>query len=166
MTNFDELAQYGLPREHRARFTVAGVDYEVLFTQVTRSNPYDSAADFPVGFIFPEYGNHYDITFDTRLNRINGTYFQRVTGLPVGAGTRVLKFVERAIIDHYTAYNVALYTFAPADSRLTSAYCRFVSLKRHTGTTIEVGLEPGGKANVLRTPKFYGQACALSCSRD
>lgn len=166
MTHFDELAQYGLPREHIARFTVAGVDYEVLFTQVTRVNPYDCVVVFPVGFILPQYGNHYDVSFDTRLNRINKTYFQRATELPVGAGSRVFKSVVKVMTDHYTAFNVALYTFSPADARLASAYCRFVSSKRSTGTTIEVGLEPGGKANVLRTPKFYGQACALSCSRD
>jgi|SRR5471030_596204 len=158
MTNFDEFAQYGLPREHLAKFTVAEVDYEVYFTQITDDNTYDCAVEFPEGFAFPEYGNRYDVTFDTKTNRINRTPFERATELPPGAGTRVLKCVERIIIDHYTTFNVGLYTFAPADSKLTSAYCRFVSLKRHKGSTIEVGLEPRGKANVLRTPKFYGQA--------
>lgn len=81
--------------------------------------------------------------------------FRRVEELPAGAGTRVLKCVESIIIDHYTAFNVGLYTFAPADLKLSSVYCRFVMMKKHKGSTIEVGLEPEGRANVLRTPKFY-----------
>jgi len=156
MTNFDEFAEYGLPREHLARFTVADIEYEVYFTQITDENPFDCAAEFPDGFTFPEYGNRYDVTFDTKANRLDGTPFKRARELPPGAGTGVLKRVERIIYDHYTRFNVVIYTFAPADPKLSSAYCRFVSLKRHKGSTIEVGLEPMGKANVLRTPKFYG----------
>lgn len=155
MTNFDEYAAFGLPKQQSARFKVAGVEYEVYFTEITSDNPYDCAAVFPDGFHLPEYDHHYDVIFDTKANRENNTNFQRVVGLPPGAGTRVFKQVERIIIDHYNTFRVALYTFAPADSKLTSAYCRFVSLKRHIGTTIEVGLEPEGKANVLRTPRFY-----------
>ncbi|MGB9098994.1 hypothetical protein [Erwinia sp.] len=157
MTLFDEYAEYGQPREHAARFTVAKVDYEVYFTQITDDNPYDCAADFPGGFAFAEVGNHYDVTFDTKANRVNKTPFARAKELPPGAGTRVVKCVERIIFDHYTAFNVGLYSFVPADSKLTSVYCRAVSLKRHKGSTIEVGLEPKGKANVLRTPEFYRQ---------
>lgn len=156
MTNFDELAEFGLPRQHLARFTVANIEYEVYFTQITDANSYDCAVIFPDGFEFPEYGHHYDVTFDSKANRLDGTPFKRARQLPPGAGTRVLKCVERIINDHYTIFNVAIYTFAPADSKLSSAYCRFVSLKRNKGSTIEVGLEPEGKANVLRTPKFYG----------
>lgn len=166
MTNFDEFSEFGLPRVHLAKFTVSEVDYEMLFSQITSDNLYDCAVEFPSGFQFPEYGHHYDVAFDSKLNRINRTPFMRATELPPGAGTRVFKHVERIISDHYTRFNVALYSFVPADSRLMSAYCRFVSLKRHKGFTIEIGLEPEGKANVLRTPRFFGQACAISCSPD
>lgn len=155
MTNFDEYAPYGEPRQQAARFTVAEVDYEVFFTQVTQANLWDSAVDFPQGFKFPEYGKHFDVTFDTKANRLNKTPFRRADELPPGAGTRVLKCVERVIIDHYTTFNVGLYTFAPADLKLSSVYCRFVTKSKHRGSTIEVGLEPEGRANVLRTPKFY-----------
>ncbi|ELD1608272.1 hypothetical protein HVX40_24105 (plasmid) [Escherichia coli] len=155
MTNFDELAPYGEPRMQAARFTVAGVDYGVYFTEITEINPYDCAVEFPRGFAFPEYGNHYDVVFDSLQNRKEKTFFKRMENLPEGAGTRVLKCVERIIIDHYNTFNVALYTFAPEDLKLSGVYCRFVAMKKHRGSTIEVGLEPGGRANVLRTPKFY-----------
>lgn len=158
MTYFDECAEYGSPRLHVARFTVANVDYEVRFTQITAVNPYDCAALFPEGFIFPLYGHHYDVTFDTKANRINKTPYQRAEELPTGAGTRVLKCVERTIIDHYTRFNVGLYTFVPADHKLLNIYCRFITKKKHKGLTIEVGLEPNGRANVLRTPRFWGLA--------
>ncbi len=115
MTYFDECAEYGIPRLQVARFTVSGVDYEVRFTQITEINPYDCAAFFPEGFIFPLYGHHYDVAFDTKANRINKTPFRRTEELPPGAGIRVLKCVERAIIDHYTRFNVGFYTFVPAD---------------------------------------------------
>ena len=155
MTNFDELAPYGEPRSHSATFAVAGVEYRVYFTQITKANMYDCAAEFPLDFIFPEYGNHYDVVFDSVQNWKEKTHFKRMEDLPNGAGTRVLKCVERIIIDHYNTFNVALYTFAPADLKLSGVYCRFVTMKKHRGFTIEVGLEPEGKANVLRTPKFY-----------
>lgn len=155
MTNFDEFAPYGHPRQQAARFVVAGVDYEVYFTQITDENPWDSAVEFPEGFRLPEYAKHFDVTFDTKANRLCRTPFRRVEELPAGAGTRVLKCVESIIIDHYTTFNVGLYTFAPADLKLSSVYCRFVTMKKHRGSTIEVGLEPEGRANVLRTPKFY-----------
>jgi len=155
MTTFDEYAPYGQPRQQATRFKVAGIDYEVYFTQVTQDNQWDSAVDFPDGFIFPQYAKHFDVTFDTKDNRINKTPFKRADGLPAGAGTRVLKCVERVIIDHYTTFNVGLYTFAPADLKLSSVYCRLVMKSKHRGSTIEVGLEPEGRANVLRTPKFY-----------
>ncbi|WP_275183435.1 hypothetical protein [Citrobacter freundii] len=155
MTNFEELAEFGVPRMQAAIFTVAGVDYGVYFTEVTEVNQYDCAVDFPQGFTFPEYGNHYDVVFDSLQNRKERTFFKRMENLPEGAGTRVLKCVERIIIDHYNTFNVALYTFSPEDLKLSGVYCRFVAMKKHRGSTIEVGLEPGGRANVLRTPKFY-----------
>jgi len=155
MTNFDEYAAYGQPRTQAARFNVAEVDYEVFFTQITDDNPYDCAVDFPGGFTFPEYTKRFDVTFDTKANRLNKTPFRRAKELPIGAGTRVFKCVERIIIDHYTTFNVGLYTFAPVDLKLSSIYCRFVTKKKHRGLTIEIGFEPEGRANVLRTPKFY-----------
>lgn len=155
MTYFDEYAPYGQPRQQAARFTVAGVDYEVFFTQVTNSNQYDSAVEFPEGFRFPVYAKHFDVTFDTKTNRLKNTPFKRAEALPEGASVRVFKCVERIIFDHYTTFNVGLYTFAPADLKLSNVYCRFVTKKKYRGSTIEVGLEPEGKANVLRTPKFY-----------
>ncbi|NBJ31821.1 hypothetical protein HG548_22300 [Citrobacter sp. DNRA3] len=155
MTNFDELAEFGGPRMQAAIFNVAGVGYGVYFTEITEFNPYDCAVEFPQGFTFPEYGNHYDVVFDSLQNRKEKTFFKRMENLPDGAGTRVLKCVERIIIDHYNTFNVALYTFAPEDLKLSGVYCRFVAMKKHRGSTIEVGLEPGGRANVLRTPKFY-----------
>ncbi|WP_220267464.1 hypothetical protein [Enterobacter sp. Colony194] len=158
MTYFDECAEYGFPRHQVTRFTVAGVNYEVNFTQITHENPYDCAALFPEGFTFPLYGHHYDVTFDTIANRINKTPFKRAEELPTGAGCRVLKCVERIITEHYTHFNVGLYTFAPADHKLLNIYCRLITKKKHKGLTIEVGLEPNGRANVLRTPKFWGLA--------
>lgn len=155
MTNFDNYAPYGGPRQQSARFSVAGVDYEVFFTEITKVNLWDSAVDFPKGFNLPQYAKHFDVTFDTKANRVNQTYFKRAENLPAGAGTRVLKCVERVIVDHYTTFNVGLYTFAPADSKLSSVYCRLIMKSKHKGSSIEVGLEPEGKANVLRTPKFY-----------
>lgn len=155
MTNFHEYAPYGQPRMHAAFFSVSGVDYEVFFTQITGENLYDSAVDFPEGFRHPKYAKHFDVTFDTKANRLNKTNFTRAKELPVGAGTKVLKCVERIIIDHYNTFNVGLYTFAPEDLKLSGTYCRLVSKKKHRGLTIEVGFEPKGRANVLRTPKFY-----------
>ncbi len=155
MTNFDEMVGFGLPREQSTRFEVAGVKYEVYFVEITDDNPYDSAVDFPEGFLRPDTVRHYDVTFDSDTNIRNETYFKRIGALPAGAGTRVLKCIERIIIDHYNLYRVDLYSFAPADHRLSSVYCRIISKKKHKGSTIEVGLEPEGKANVLRTPRFY-----------
>ncbi|WP_289368081.1 hypothetical protein [Pantoea stewartii] len=154
MTNFHEMGVYGLLQQSTT-FEVAGVNYEVYFIQITDKNSYDSAVEFPKGFSMPDNVKHYDVTFDSDINMKNKTNFQRTKGLPAGAGTRVLKCIERIIIDHYTKYRVGLYSFAPADHKLTSVYCRIVSKKKHKGSTIEVGLEPEGKANVLRTPRFY-----------
>lgn len=155
MTKFDDLNEFGLPREQATRFEVAGVKYEVHFIEITADNPYDSGVDFPKGFSLPEFVKHYDVTFDSNKNTKDNTHFQRMKDLPEGAGTRVLKCIERIIIDHYNLYRVGLYSFAPADHKLTSVYCRIISKKKHIGSTIEVGLEPEGKANVLRTPRFY-----------
>ncbi|WP_210478365.1 hypothetical protein [Pantoea ananatis] len=156
MTNFDEMVEYGLPRQQSTRFEVAGIKYEVFFIEITDENyAYDSAVEFPEGFFKPDSVRHYDVTFDSDTNVRNKTYFKRTTDLPPGAGTRVLKCIERIIIDHYTLYRVDLYSFAPADHRLTSVYCRIISKMKHKGSTIEVGLEPEWKANVLRTPRFY-----------
>ena len=155
MTKFDELSEYGMPRQQISMFEVAGVQYEVFFIEITAQNSYDSAVEFPKGFSLPAFVKHYDVTFDSEKNIKEGTNFQRTRGLPEGAGTRVLKCIERIIIDHYNLYRVGLYSFAPADHKLTSVYCRIISKKKHKGSTIEVGLEPEGKANVLRTPRFY-----------
>ena len=155
MTKFDDLSEFGLPKQQATRFEVAGVKYEVHFIEILKDNPYDSAVEFPKGFSLPESVKHYDVTFDSEKNMDAGTHFKRTEGLPAGAGTRVLKCIERIIIDHYNLYRVGLYSFAPADHKLTSVYCRIVSKKKHKGSTIEVGLEPEGKANVLRTPRFY-----------
>lgn len=154
MTRFDDLNMSGLPRQQSSRFKVAEIEYVVFFTQITSKNPLDAAVDLPKGFYMPQYINHYDVTFDSVQNMNQKTHFERVD-LPEGAGTRVIKCVERIIFDHYNEYRVGLYSFAPADLKLTSVYCRLISKKKHKGSTIEVGLEPEGKANVLRTPRFY-----------
>lgn len=155
MTYFDELSAFGLPRQQVARFSVCNLHYEVFFTEITKENSYDCAALLPAELLLPTYAHHYDVNFDTKSNRLNHTPFKRVALLPPGSGTRVMKCVERVIFDHYTQFNVGLYTFSPADHKLMNLYCRFISRKRLTGYTIEVGLDPSGRANVLRTPRFY-----------
>lgn len=155
MTKFDECNEFGMPRQQVSMFSVAGVRYEVHFIEITSENPYDSAVEFPKGFSLPNFVKHYDVAFDSEKNIDDKTHFQRTKGLPDGAGTRVLKCIERIIFDHYNLYRVGLYSFAPADHKLASVYCRIITKKKHKGSTIEVGLEPEGKANVLRTPRFY-----------
>lgn len=155
MTRFEEVSPFGTPREQVARFIVSDTPYEVCFTEITKENTYDCAAALPSEFLLPPYAHHYDVTFDTKTNRINRTPYQRVNNFPAGSGTRVMKCVEKVLLDHYAKFNVGLYTFAPADYKLMNLYCRLVSRKRHTGFSIEVGLEPLGRANVLRTPEFY-----------
>ncbi|HHQ4313642.1 TPA: hypothetical protein ACSP7Z_004320 [Serratia fonticola] len=156
MTTFlDELAAYGEPKQHRAIFKVSGVEYEVYFTQITDKNPFDCTAELHPRFIKPAYAKHYEIAFDAKQNRVNKTYFRRVIGLPQGSAIQVMNCVERIIFDHYTTFNVGLYTYAPNDFKLSSVYCRLISRPKHIGSSIEVGLEPMGRTHVLRTPYFY-----------
>lgn len=154
-TYFSALKEYGLPKSQAAVFTVAGIRYEVIFTEITEENRYDCAAVLPEGNGWPHRGHHYDITFDSNDNKINRTPFQRVDKLPLGASCRVRRELERIVIDHYLTFNVIFYTFTAADFKLSRVYCRGVTLKKFRHFTLEVGHEPGGKANVLRTPRFY-----------
>ncbi|HDL6887648.1 TPA: hypothetical protein PXM39_003609 [Yersinia enterocolitica] len=158
MTKFDVLARYGNPHQHKATFKIGVVEYEVYFTQITKDNPYDCAVEFPKGFNMPDYVHHYDVVFDTKQNRLNNTNFQRVSGLPPEGAIKVLNCVVRIIVDHYNRFRVGLYTYAPADFKLSSVYCRLIAKKKHVGSSIEVGLEPLGRAHVLRTPNFYDKA--------
>jgi len=73
---------------------MAGVDYEVYFTQITDENPWDSAVEFPEGFRLPEYAKHFDVTFDMKANRLCRTPFRRAKELPAGAGIRLFKSVK------------------------------------------------------------------------
>lgn len=154
-TFFDELAVYGEPKQHRAIFKVSSVEYEVYFTQITDKNPFDCTVEFHPRFIKPTYAKHYEIAFDAKQNQVNQTYFRRVKCLPQGGAIQVMNYVERIIIDHYTTFNVGLYTYAPNDFKLSSIYCRLISRPKHAGSSIEVGLEPMGRPHVLRTPYFY-----------
>ncbi|MCU5774689.1 hypothetical protein N5923_21950 [Erwiniaceae bacterium BAC15a-03b] len=143
---------------HAATFFSNGVEYEITFQKLSSDNLIDSTLIFPDNFIFSNKGC-WEVTFDIAENARKGTHYHPPVLGRVNA-IQVFRIVENIIIDHYKQFQGGMYMYLPVNDEVAAIYRRLASKRLGKGITLEIGLEPYRRGNVLRTPQSYtGTSC-------
>lgn len=153
MTRFSTYHFSGRSIIHTAAFYSNSIEYEISLTKINEFNISNSTIIFPSNYCFSESGC-WEISFDTVENMVNKTLFQSPPSGSVNS-VQVFRTVVNIILDHYTQFNGGMYGYLPNNDNLAAIYRKLINNRLGKGITLEVGLDPERRGNVLRTPKCY-----------